>query len=312
MEALTSRLSYPSIVAASEQVAWTVEEVLRDRRFDPSRPMVPASWVGTQTLGFLDDEEQLTLNHCRAFSYAHLLGNFEEFVPLHLTRTVEHDWHADRAHLRALFRFGEEEMKHQELFLRVETSLEHACGHPFGRYFDAGKTRVRELTSAILERPPLARFLMVLALELGTQRHYVESVRDRTGGSADPLYVDLLKAHWIEEAQHVKSDLLEIADLADDMGSEELRVTFEHVSEIGGVVDAAFAGQADEEIETLQQVTGRTLSDAQTATLRDTLHRSIGNIMAGVGLTHPTFTTVALALSKEGASKLGIQVVSPS
>src|SRR5690349_4159350 len=51
MEALTRRLSYPSIVAASEEVAWTVDEVFGDRRFDPSRPIVPASWVGIQAEG---------------------------------------------------------------------------------------------------------------------------------------------------------------------------------------------------------------------------------------------------------------------
>ena len=304
MEALTRMLDYPSIVATSEHVAWTVDDVFRDRRFDPSKPIVPAPWVGTGALDFLDDAQQLALNHCRAFSYVHLLGNFEEFVPVHLTRTVEGDWHGDRGHLRALFRFGEEEMKHQELFLRAETDLEHACGHLFGRYFDAGKTRVRELTGAILARPPLARFLMVLALELGTQRHYVASVRDHAG--ADRLYVELLKAHWIEEAQHVKTDLLEIEQLADDMGPEELCTTFDHVAAIGTLVDAAFIGQADEEIETLQRVTGRTLSGAQVIALRDTLHGSLRNIMAGVGLTHPTFTTVALALSKEGAATLGI------
>ena len=73
--------SYASIVAASERVAWTVDGVFCGRRFDASRPLVPASWVGVQALDFLDEEQELLLNHCRAFSYAHLLGNFEEFAP---------------------------------------------------------------------------------------------------------------------------------------------------------------------------------------------------------------------------------------
>src|SRR5262245_10465868 len=67
-------LDHAWIVAASERVAWTVDEIFGNRRFDASRPIVPASWVGTQDLGFLDEREQRTLNHCRAFSYAHLLG----------------------------------------------------------------------------------------------------------------------------------------------------------------------------------------------------------------------------------------------
>ena len=55
------------------------------------------------------------------------------------------------------------------------------------------------MTSQILEHDPLALYLMVLALEWGTQRHYVESIHC-DGGSVDPLYVEILKAHWIEEA----------------------------------------------------------------------------------------------------------------
>ena len=41
--AFTQGLDYDSIVAASEQVAWTVEAIFRDRRFDLSKPLVPAS-----------------------------------------------------------------------------------------------------------------------------------------------------------------------------------------------------------------------------------------------------------------------------
>lgn len=92
---------------------------------------------------------------------------------------------------------------------------------------------------------------MVLALEWGTQRHYVDSVRDR-GAIVDSLYVDLLKAHWIEEAQHIKCDRLEIARLASTMDATELAHVFDDVVALGGLVDAAFAGQAEREIETLE------------------------------------------------------------
>jgi hypothetical protein len=304
--AFTHGLDYASIVAASEQVAWTVDAIFRNRRFDASKPLVPASWVRTQALEFLTDQEQLTLNHCRAFSYAHLNGNYEEFIPLHLTGIVQQDWHDDRAHLRALWRFGEEEMKHQQLFRRTETVLEASCGHPFGRYFDDHKVRVTEFTHAILAFPPLPRFLLLLAFEFGTRRHYVESIQEHTEASGDPLYVDVLKAHWLEEAQHVKADMLEVAQLARTLSPAELNVAFEQVVAIGGFVDATFVGQVDQEMATLQRVTGRTLSAVETIALRDTLYDSLRTIIAGVALTDPSFAKVALELSTEGAAKLGI------
>jgi hypothetical protein len=257
-------------------------------------------------LAFLTDQDQLTLNHCRAFSYAHLTGNYEEFIPLHLTGIVQQDWHDDRAHLRALLRFGDEEMKHQQLFRRTEMVLEASCGHPFGRYFDDAKVRCTELTNAVLTYPALPRFLLLLAFEFGTRRHYVESIQEHTEASGDPLYVDILKAHWLEEAQHVKSDMLEVAQLAREMSPEELSVAFDQVTGIGGLVDATFVGQVDKEIETLQQVTGRTLSAAEATTLRDTLYQSLRAIIADVSLTDPSFAKVALELSKEGAATLGI------
>ena len=304
--AFTQGLDYDSIVAASEKVAWSVDAIFRGRRFDASKPIVPASWVGTQALEFLTDQDQLTLNHCRAFSYAHLNGNYEEFIPLHLTGIIQQDWHDDRAHLRALLRFGDEEMKHQQLFRRTETVLEASCGHPFGRYFDDDKVQVTEFTNAVLTYPPLPRFLLLLAFEFGTRRHYVESVRDHTEERGDPLYVDVLQAHWLEEAQHVKSDMLEVAQLARELSPAEISVAFDGILGLGGLVDATFVGQVDQEIATLQQVTGRTLSAVQMTTLRDTLHQSLSAIIAGVALTDPSFAKVALELSKEGAAKLGI------
>src|SRR5262245_64992277 len=97
--AFTHGLDYASIVAASEKVAWTVDTIFRDRRFDATKRIVPDSWVRTRHLAFLDAQEQQTLNHIRAFSYVHLFGNYEEFIPLRLIEIAQQDWHEDRAHL---------------------------------------------------------------------------------------------------------------------------------------------------------------------------------------------------------------------
>jgi len=115
-----------------------------------------------------------------------------------------------------------------------------------------------------------------------------------------------LKAHWLEEAQHVKSDMIEVAQLAQALSPDELSVAFDQVLGIGGLVDATFVGQVDQEITTLQQVTGRTLSAAEMTMLHDTLYQSLSAIIAGMALTDPSFAKVALELSKEGAAKLGI------
>ena len=302
----TRGLGYPSIVATSEKVAWTVDEIFRDRRFDATKRIVPDSWVGTQHLPFLNEHEQRTLSHIRAFSYLHMFGNFEEFIPLHLAAIAQRDWHDDRAHLRALLRFGEEEMKHQQLFRRAEAVLEASCGYTFGRYFDQNKDQVIAFCKAVLAYPPLPRFLLLLAFEWGSQRHYVESVRDQSAERSDPLYVDILKYHWTEENQHTKTDVLEIEQLARAMSPAELSTAFNDVQGLTGVVDEAFVGQVAHELATFQSLTGRILAEPEATALREALYQSLGAIFAEVGLTHPNFKQVALELSKEGAAKLGI------
>ena len=299
-------LEYPSIVTVSERVAWSVDAIFANRRFAATKPFVPDSWLNTRHLVFLDDREQRTLNHIRAFSYVHLLSNYEEFIPIQMAEVAGKDWHDDRARLRQLLRFGEEEMKHQQLFQRAEDVLEASCGHAFGRYFDPDKVRVTAFAKAVLAYPLLPRFLLLAAFEWGTQRHYVESVQAGNGGSGDPLYVDILKNHWIEENQHTKTDALEAARLAAGMSSVEISEAFDGVLGLGGLIGETFVGQVNQELATFAAVTGRALPEAEATALRDALNQSLQAILAGVSLTHPSFKQVALELSKEGAAKLGI------
>jgi hypothetical protein len=302
----TRGIEFPSIVATSEKVAWTVDDIFRDRRFDATRRIVPGSWVRTEHLAFLDERDQRTLSHIRAFSYVHMFGNYEEFIPVHLAGIAQQDWHADRAHLRALLRFGEEELKHQQVFRRAEAVLEASCGHAFGRYFDQSKERVTAFCRALLAYPPLPRFLLLAAFEWGSQRHYVESVRDQSPERSDPLYVDILKYHWTEENQHTKVDVLEIAKLARTMSPGELTAAFEGVQGLAGLVAETFVGQVDQELATFESATGRSLAEREREALHEALLRSMEAIWAEVAMTHPSFKQVALELSKEGAAKLGI------
>jgi hypothetical protein len=108
----------------------------------------------------------------------------------------------------------------------------------------------------------------------------------------------------VEEAQHVKSDTLEIARLAAGMRDAELDGAFEQLGSLGQLIDATLAGQASQEVETLHAVTGRTLPAAEAATLREVLHRSLSAIIVGVALGHPSFARVARDVSPTAAARL--------
>lgn len=302
----TKGIDYASLVATSEKATWTVDSVFADRRFDPSKQIIPTSWIGTSSLTFLNVSEQRTLNHIRAFSYVHLFNGYEQFIPIHLMEIAQTNWHGERAQLRALMRFGEEELKHQQLFLRAEAVLELSCECHFERYFAPESGRLEIFTAAFLAHPTLSRLLLLTAFELGSQRHYTDSVRDKQGSNSDPLYVDILKSHWIEENQHTKTDLLEIAKLASKASPEELLEAFKHVQALGAIVDESLLGQVECELKSFENMTGRILDTKQKETLRNTLCESMRYIWTEMSLTHPKFKKLALALSVPGAAELGI------
>ncbi len=79
----------------------------------------------------------------------------------------------------------------------------------------------------------------------------------------------MLKYHWIEESQHTKTDALEIAQMASTMSPDELIELFDQVQSLAELVDETFVGQVEQEMETLQAVTGRKPTDPEAMILRE-------------------------------------------
>ena len=57
-------------------------------------------------------------------------------------------------------------------------------------------------------------------IEWMTQSHYVDSVRG--DAELEPLFANLLRCHWIEEAQHAKLDTLMVEALAEGRSQEQI------------------------------------------------------------------------------------------
>jgi hypothetical protein len=74
------------------------------------------------------------------------------------------------------------------------------------------------------------------------------------------------------------------------MTSEELSHAFDDVLGLGGLIGETFAGQVEQELTTFERVTGQVLPKPEATALRDALNHSLQAIVAGVSLTHPSFT----------------------
>ena len=111
-----------------------------------------------------------------------------------------------------------------------------------------------EVARVVLGKSALAALLLTSMIEWFTQLHYVEHVRDRN--ELDPLVRDILRFHWIDEAQHAKADTLLIDEVAAGMSATERERAVDELLELGGAVDGLLGRQVELDIRWLPPPAG--------------------------------------------------------
>jgi len=283
---------YPAILAASTRAAWQIDDVIGpDAALDFTRPFLPENLARTAGLDRLSEEERLTLNHIRAHEYLSLFGLVEEFILPFVLDHIRADLpDADDVRVRAMLQFASEEAKHIQLFKRFHqafiggfgTSCE-VIGPP-----DA-------VAKVVLGHEPLGVALFILMIEWMTQSHYVDSVRGET--RLDPLFANLLRCHWIEEAQHAKLDTLMVEALAEGKSEEQIRAAVEGLLQIVDFFDMGLKQQVAFNLDALERATGRKLSFARRAELIEQQHQALRWTYLGSGMRHEKFRATLGALS---------------
>jgi hypothetical protein len=288
------------VIHSSEQVAWSIESVLgADARFDLKRPLLPDSLANVARISCLNDAERLTLNHIRGHAYLYLFSFVEEYIIATAVRHSSAEVFGDHTALRALLRFAEEEVKHQEMFRRACRVFKQAFGHECDVL--ANPEAVAEV---ILSHQPMAVLLITLHLEIMTQQHFVESFRRGTADELDPLFRQLLRHHWLEEAQHAKIDVLELRKLAADATPELREQAIDDYLKIVGALDGLLTQQAKNDIATLGKVLGRQWSDGEYQELLDAQSGAYRRTFVGLGLASAAFMEEVERLSPAGARRV--------
>jgi hypothetical protein len=294
---LTHNYSYEECLHNSLKVAWKEEDVLRDRSFDFSKRFLPNRLTGIDGITCLDEGEKRTLNQILGNAYCHLFAYIEEYIIPQVLEEAQREVFGEQARLRALVRFAEEETKHQEMFRRAMAVFEKgfgaSCGVIPGR---------EEVAKVVLGKSRLCSLLLTSMVEWMTQRHYVEHVRGE--GDLDELFRDLVKFHWLDEAQHAKLDTLMISETAAPLSLEARETAVEELLELGGAIDGLLSQQVDLDIESLRRATGRRFTEAENAELKTKLHRAYRWTFIVSGLTHPTFVKIVGELTEQGAGRI--------
>jgi len=285
---------YPAILAASNRAAWQIDDVIGPgAALDFSKPFMPENLARTDQFDFLSSAEKLTLNHIRAHEYLCLFGLVEEFILPFIMDHVRPDLpDADDSRVRALMQFAAEEAKHIQLFKRFHQLFQDGFGT---RCELIGPSKA--IAKVVLGHPPLSIALFVLMIEWMTQSHYVDSVRGET--RLDPLFANLLRCHWIEEAQHAKLDTLMVETLAEGMTASAIHGAVNGFLAIASFFDVGLRQQAGFNIDAFEQAIGRHLPLAQRNQLLEGQHQALRWTYIGSGMIHRQFRATLGALSRE-------------
>ena len=196
---------YAKVIEASKRVHWEIDrDVIRGREYDLSKKFLPDGLSMVNDLAFLTEQEKRFLSQVQGRTYANIFGLVERFICVKVLEVSRDYAFGDQLALEGLVRFSDEELKHQELFRRLENLA--AKQMPAGYRF---LPQPNDVARAVLGKSTWAVLALTLHIELFTQTHYLESI------AKDPelseLWRDVFLFHWKEESQHAIMDELELA-----------------------------------------------------------------------------------------------------
>src|SRR5690349_3955097 len=194
---------YARAVEASKKVRWEIDrDVIRGRRFDAARKYLPDGLSLVDSLPLSDTEKRFA-SQVQGRTYANIFGLVERFITAKLIEIGREHSLGDQHALEAVVRFSDEEIKHQELFRRIEEMIGETL--PAGYRFVVDPDAV---AGAVLSHGTWAVLALTLHIELFVLSHYRESIEP--GDGLSELFKDVFLFHWKDECQHAVLDELEL------------------------------------------------------------------------------------------------------
>ncbi|MGH8726864.1 MAG: hypothetical protein ACREV9_01610 [Burkholderiales bacterium] len=253
---------YAKCVANSKRINWDIDrDVIRGREFDFSRKFLPDGISKIDQLDFLRDEEKRLFSQIQGRTYANMFGLVERFINAKMLEVARDHWFGDQLALEALVGFSAEEIKHQELFRRIECMI--ASGMPEGYRFIP---RPNEVASVVLSKSTWAVLALTCAIELFTLAHYRQSIRP--DNQLSELFKDVFLYHWKEESQHAILDELEWIREDGKLFDDERDKGVNDLIELVGAVDAMLQAQASTDVEYFVKLCGYRFSAGETGQIR--------------------------------------------
>ncbi len=291
---------YASCVQASKRIRWDIDrDVIRGRQFDFGKKFLPDGLSRVRDLPFLAAHEQRLISQIQGRTYANMFGLVERFIGAKILEVSRDHWLGDQVALEALVRFSDEELKHQELFRRLDGMI--APGMPPGYSF---VLQPNDVAGAVLTKSTWAVLALTCNIELFTQAHYRQSIEP--DADLSDLWKDVFLFHWREESQHAILDELEWVHEDSKLTAAERDAGVSDLIDLVAAVDGILQAQAAADAAYFAAVCGRALSDSEGTDVRSTLLRAYRWQYIGSGVSDARFQKILGGLIDAGqAARIG-------
>jgi hypothetical protein len=296
---------YARCIEGSKRIRWDIDkDVIRGRAFDFSKKFLPDGISKINQLDFLNDDDKRFLSQIQGRTYANMFGFVERFITAKILEITRDHWLGDQIALEALVRFADEELKHEELFHRIEEMMVENM--PDGYSFSWNPN---EVAAAVLKRSTWAVMALIYEIEIFTQEHYKQSIAPDENLSE--LYKDIFLFHWKEEAHHAVMDELEWSREDKKLTSAERDRAINEVIELVGDVDGILQAQSKVDGQYFRRACSRSITEEENALILACLLKAYRWQYIFSGVEHPRFTKLLGELITDAQGKHVREALNP-
>ena len=286
MQPAVDTARYARTIEASKRIRWDIDrDVIRSRSFDAAKKFLPDGLSKAKDVAFLGEKERLLFSQVQGRTYANLFGLIERYIGAKILEVSREHSLGDQTALEALVRFTDEELKHQELFRRVEALMAESM--PAGYSLMA---QPNEVARAVLSKSTWAVLGLTCHIELFTQAHYRQSIEpDR---NLSELWKDVFLFHWKEESQHAILDELEWRREDAKLSAEQRDRAVTDLIDLVAAVDGILQMQAAADTDYFLRICGRSFGKAEVEKLRETMLKAYRWQYIGSGVQDERFQKI--------------------
>jgi hypothetical protein len=282
---------YAQIVRLSKKSEWQIDrDLLQDRQFDFSRKFLPDGLSHIDKLSFLPAQDARLLSQIQGRTYAYIFGLVERFISAKMLDQGRAHALDDQHALEALVRFTNDEIKHQELFRRVELAI--------GEQMTMGYRQManpNDVARAVLAASTWSVLALTCHIELFVQSHYVESIVK--GADLCPLFKDVFMYHWKDESQHVVLDEIEWKDEHARLSPEQRDQAVNDLIALVGAVDGILQAQSAADADYFARIASRQYSDEEVADIHSVVLGAYRWQYIISGVRHPHFVRLLSSMT---------------